>query len=205
MSSNNRDTTAAVPGAEAPRGQGLSDADRGTLLRVARDSIAYGLRHGRSLPVDAAEFAETLRVPRASFVTLHIDGQLRGCIGTLEAVRPLVEDVAANAYSAAFSDPRFPPLTPAEQERLAIHVSVLGSPTAMQFDSEQHLIGQLRPGRDGLILEDGFYRGTFLPSVWESLPEPVDFLRHLKRKAGLTADYWSPTVKVYRYTTESFS
>lgn len=182
----------------------LDKAGRQRLLEVAHDSIEHGLRHGRALPVDAHTYPETLRAPRATFVTLHEDGELRGCIGTLEAYRPLVEDVANNAFSAAFRDPRFEPLHTDEFPRLDIHISVLGLPQPMKFRDEADLLAQLRPGIDGLILTASGHRGTFLPSVWESLPHPEDFLRHLKRKAGLPAYYWSPEIQVQRYTTEMF-
>jgi AmmeMemoRadiSam system protein A len=146
-----------------------------------------------------------LQALRATFVTLHENGQLRGCIGTLEAHRTLVEDVAENAFSAAFRDPRFAPVSAVERDQLDLDISVLSPATPMQFDSEQDLLSQIRPGIDGLVLEDGPYRGTFLPAVWEQLPEPLDYLHQLKRKAGLSADYGSPGLKVSRYVTESFS
>ncbi len=141
---------------------------------------------------------------RATFVTLTIGGQLRGCIGMLEACRPLAEDVANNAYAAAFEDPRFPPLTKKEFEKLEIHISVLSPPEEMLFSSEEDLLRQIRPGIDGLILQEGFRRGTFLPSVWGELPEKELFWAHLKLKAGLSAAYWADTVRVFRYTTEYF-
>lgn len=122
----------------------------------------------------------------------------------LEACRPLAEDVAANAAAAAFADPRFPPLTKNEFEKLEIHISVLSPPEELSFSSEEDVLNQIRPGIDGLILQDGFYRGTFLPSVWEELPEKKDFWMHLKLKAGLPVTYWSDTVRVFRYTTEYF-
>ena len=181
-----------------------SASDRQILLEVARESIRHGLEHGRPLHVNVAEYPETLQQPGASFVTLNIGGELRGCIGSLEAIRPLVEDVADNAYAAAFRDPRFPPLSEAEYPRLEYHISILGPSEPMQFESEEDLIRQLRPGVDGLVLSDRGRRGTFLPSVWQSLPEPRDFLRHLKQKAGLPPDYWSDTLQVARYTVEEF-
>ena len=181
----------------------LSADDRATLLRVATDSIAHGLRAGQSLPIDVASFSSALQRLRATFVTLEIEHRLRGCIGMLEAVRPLVADVSENAFAAAFHDPRFTPVTAAEQQRLAIHISILSPPEPMQFESQDDLLGQLRPGIDGLILQDGARRGTFLPSVWESLPDAPSFLSHLKGKAGLPAEYWSDTIRVSRYTTES--
>ncbi len=183
----------------------LTAEERHTLLTVARHSIQHALEHGSPLPVTLSRYPESLRVKRATFVTLKQGEQLRGCIGTLVAIRPLVEDVAQNAYAAAFSDPRFPPLSPAELESLRIEISVLSPPEPMTFSSEADLLRQLRPGVDGLILEEDGYRGTFLPSVWESLPRPEQFLQHLKLKAGLPSDYWSGTLRVQRYTTESFS
>ena len=122
----------------------------------------------------------------------------------LEAYQPLINDVAENAFKAAFNDPRFPPLNAEEFTDLTIHVSVLGKPEAIAFTDENDLLQQIRPGIDGLILEDGHHRGTFLPSVWESLPTAREFLRHLKQKAGLDTDYWSDTLRISRYTTQSF-
>jgi AmmeMemoRadiSam system protein A len=179
-------------------------AERAVLLAVARDSIRHGLRTGRPLVVRPEDFPEKLREPGASFVTLHRGGRLRGCIGTLEAWRPLVTDVAENAFAAAFRDPRFMPLQPEELDDLHIHISVLGKPEPLVFDSEEDLLRQLRPGRDGLILQDGARKGTFLPSVWEELPDPRQFLAHLKLKAGLSPDHWSDSLRVWRYGTESF-
>lgn len=169
---------------------------------MARDSIKKGLC-GETLSVQATDYPEPLRVLRATFVTLHVDGKLHGCVGTLEAHKPLVEDVVSNAWSAAFHDSRFSALTWAEYERLDIHISVLSPPEPVEFSSEDDLIARLRPRVDGLIIEEGYHRGTFLPSVWEQLPAPREFLRQLKHKAGLHPDYWSSRVRVQRYTTES--
>ena len=177
---------------------------RRTLLTLARDSIDHGLAHGTPLHPDAATLPTGLCEKRASFVTLHLDGRLRGCIGSLEARRALAEDVAENAFAAAFRDPRFPPLGRVEAPRLELEISVLSPAQPMRFTSEADLLGQLRPGVDGLILSDQGRRGTFLPSVWSQLPEPGDFLAHLKRKAGLPGGHWSATLEVARYTTESF-
>jgi len=178
---------------------------RRSLLNLAEASIDFGLAHSRPLVVVIQEYPPLLREPRATFVTLQIKGQLRGCIGSLEPHRPLVADVAHNAYAAAFLDPRFSPLTSQERGLLDIHISILSLPTPMTFLSESDLLMQIRPGVDGLILEEQGRRGTFLPSVWESLPNPRDFLAHLKLKAGLPPNHWSQTVRVARYTTESFS
>ncbi len=182
----------------------LSEPLRELLLDVALQSIREGLARGRPLAVDPAVFDSELRARRACFVTLNKHGNLRGCIGHLEAIQELVRDVADNAFAAAFRDPRFPRLEASELDSLDIHLSILTPAEPMQFSSEQDLLSQIRPGVDGLILEDGFHRGTFLPSVWESLPERDQFWRHLKGKAGLPASHWSENLKVYRYTTESF-
>jgi len=188
----------------SPDQQPLSEQARKTLLKLAGDSIRHGVQHGSALRVQAADFPPELQARRASFVTLHRQGQLRGCIGHLEPVAPLVEDVVDNAYAAAFRDPRFPALRELELEGLDIHISVLTPATPMQFSSETDLVSQLQPGIDGLILQDGINRGTFLPSVWESLPDPADFVRHLKLKAGLSPVHWSDHLQVSRYETESF-
>ncbi|MBL6985728.1 MAG: AmmeMemoRadiSam system protein A [Methylobacter sp.] len=172
------------------------------LLDLAKNSIQHGLKTGQPIKIDLSDYPQELTEPRATFVTLEINHQLRGCIGMLEAVRPLAEDIAENAYSAAFKDPRFPPLEANELDKLAIHLSILTPAEPVTFSSEQDLIAQLQPGIDGLILEEGHRRGTFLPSVWESLPEPEQFLRHLKQKAGLPLDYWSTNIRIYRYRAE---
>jgi len=175
------------------------------LLDVADQSLRYRLNHAHALLVQPQEYPPPLQELRASFVTLHAQSQLRGCIGSLEPRWPLVKDVAENACAAGFSDPRFPPLQAQELRQLDIHVSVLGNPEPILAASEQALLDQLRPNIDGLILKKGEKRGTFLPSVWESLPDPESFLRKLKVKAGLPQDYWSPSLEVFRYTAESFS
>ncbi|MCK5120587.1 MAG: AmmeMemoRadiSam system protein A [Methylococcales bacterium] len=182
----------------------LTDSQRKTLKDIARASIEHGLKKGSPLPVDISEIENDLTVLRATFVTLEKHGQLRGCIGMLEARRPLIEDIAYNSYAAAFSDPRFPPLTEDELNDLSIHLSILSPSETIPCQSEADLIKQLRPEIDGLILDDGQHRATFLPSVWESLPKPTDFVHQLKIKAGLPANYWSDDLRAYRYTTESF-
>lgn len=172
------------------------------LLAVADDSIKYGLDNHCQIKINIEDYPEKLRQIGACFVTLEVDGELRGCMGSLIAHQPLIADIAHNAYCAAFSDPRFIPLTADELPHLVKHISILSKPEPMQFKSEQDLLSQLRPGVDGLILSDFGYRGTFLPAVWESCPEPEMFLKHLKLKACLPEDYWSETIKVARYTTE---
>ena len=181
----------------------FTHADHDALLKVALNSIDHGIHHGYPAPIEKTSYSLTLQGNAAAFVTLRIFDSLRGCIGSLEAVRPLVEDVNENAYAAAFRDPRFPPLRESEMSQLRISISVLSSPEPIVCDSEEELLEKLRVGLDGLILEEGRNRGTFLPSVWESLPDPHDFLRQLKIKAGLNPDYWSPAIRIYRYQTTS--
>jgi len=172
------------------------------LLKVADDAIKHGLATHKILPIKLGDYPEKLQALGASFVTLEINQQLRGCIGTLEAYQPLIQDVAQNAYAAAFRDPRFDPLTIEEYPNITKHISILSPSSPMFFTSEDDLLRQIRPNVDGLVLSELGYRGTFLPSVWESLPEPKLFLQHLKLKAGLPENYWSKTLKVSRYTVE---
>lgn len=192
----------------------LSPADRDAILRVARESIVHGLTQGAPLPLPLDDYPATLRAIRATFTTLHLHSRLRGCIGTLRATRPLIADVASSAFAAAFKDPRFPHVTADEARDLEIHVSVLTPPEPVAFSSLDDLLQRVRPGIDGLILQEGGggdaidwegagKLGTFLPSVWETVPDPREFVRHLLVKAGLPQDYWSPTIRVWRYTAES--
>lgn len=174
------------------------------LLRLAYQSIESGYSTGHPYSVDLRDYPPQLVEMKATFVTLEKHKQLRGCIGMLEARLPLVEDVAENAFSAAYKDPRFPPVQKNEIPQLKIKISILSQPELLNIRSEQDLLQQMQPGIDGLILEDSRHRGTFLPSVWETLPDKEDFLRHLKNKAGLPANYWSDDIKVYRYHTEMF-
>lgn len=180
----------------------LNKVSQQRLLELAKSSIQHGLQTGRPLKINLDDYPEELTERRATFVTLEINHQLRGCIGMLEAVRPLAEDISENAFSAAFYDPRFPPLEAYELNDLEIHLSILTPVEEIAFISEQDLIAKLQPGIDGLILLEGCRRGTFLPSVWESLPEPKQFLSHLKQKAGLSLDYWSDNIRAYRYKAE---
>lgn len=169
------------------------------LLEVARSSIEHGLRHGRPLAVEAERFGAALRAPGASFVTLRRGETLRGCTGSLEPRRPLVVDVAENAFASAFRDPRFEPLALRELFHVRIHLSLLGPTEPLAADSEEALLAALRPGVDGLVIEEGGRRATFLPAVWEQIPDPRDFVAHLRRKAGLPDRGWSPALRVSRY------
>lgn len=178
---------------------GLSPADRRALLDTARRSLTT--LHASSQPmVDLAEASPRLRAPGASFVTLRTpDGALRGCIGSMEATEPLVVDVAVNARRAATRDPRFPPVTPHEVDRLEVHIAVLTPLQPLAVADLDHLRSALRPGIDGVLVEAGRHRGTFLPAVWAELPAVDDFLRHLWAKAGLSPGAWPPGVRIWRY------
>jgi MEMO1 family protein len=181
----------------------LTAEHRHTLLDVVARSIEGALDEGHEIPIAAEDYPPRLRAEQACFVTLHVAGKLRGCMGSLEASEPLVVNVARNAYAAAFRDPRFGRMTRDEFPRLEIHVSLLSRPEELHFTSEEDLITQMRPGIDGLTLIEGGRRGTLLPSVWKSVGNAREFLEHLKRKTGFAADYWSGTIRVERYTAES--
>lgn len=183
----------------------LDDALGTRLLEVARRSLEHGLESARPWIPEAGAFPEPLRIEGASFVSLYRGAHLRGCIGALEPRRPLIEDVAWNAFAAGFRDPRFPALASDEVDALGIHVSVLGPLEPIDADSEASLLAALRPGVDGLVIEWESRRGTFLPSVWSSLPDPGDFLLHLKRKAGFAPEGWPRGARCARYVTKEWS
>lgn len=186
----------------------LPAAHKTALLALARAAIRQSLASGerpraRELAFELA-LDPALARPAASFVTLHLDEKLRGCMGSLAAEEPLYENVALNAYRAAFRDPRFSPLTGEEFERLHVHVAVLGPLEPLSFADEDELLSKLRPGRDGLLIRNGQRQATFLPSVWSQLKEPGQFLAELKRKAQLPVRGRLPELEAFRYTTESF-
>ena len=181
----------------------LPVAERLALLDVARRSIRHGLERGSALPVEHGALSPALQAVRASFVTLNQRGELRGCIGSLEARQPLGQDVAHNAWAAAFCDTRFLPLRESEFGSLDVHISVLSELGVDEVDSEEHLIATLRRNVDGVVLQQGGRRSTFLPQVWEHFSDPRDFLRALRRKAGLP-DYHDPRARYWRYQVEEF-
>jgi len=180
----------------------LEPAARHTLLRTAASAIAAGLGRATGTAPETRHLPRELGEPRASFVTITIEGALRGCCGTLEPARPLLLDVWHNARASAFRDPRFPPLTVSEWQRSHLEVSVLTPCERVVVASEQELLLGLVPGRDGLVLAWRGMRATFLPKVWEHLVDPRDFLGHLKQKAGWPADFWAADLEVWRYETE---
>jgi AmmeMemoRadiSam system protein A len=177
--------------------------DRGAaLIALAREAIGRELD---GLPPDPPDADPAwLRERGGAFVTLTVAGDLRGCIGTVEAYRPLGEDVRANAVAAAFRDPRFPPLARHELPRVRVGVSVLSALEPVPCRDEGEALGRIRRGVDGIVLEAGRRRATFLPQVWEQLPTPEAFLGALKRKAGLPADFWEAGMRLYRYTVTKY-
>jgi len=170
------------------------------LLAIARESLADP---GQSL-TGMTWSEDWLRAIAASFVTLRDRGELRGCIGTVDAHRPLGDDVAHNAYAAAYRDSRFEPVAAHERGHLDVEVSVLSARVPLPAASEAALAGQLRAGVDGVVIEFQGRSATFLPQVWDNLPDPVDFLAELRRKAGLPARFWHPELRVSRYTVEKY-
>ena len=178
----------------------IADPFGQALLVRARNAIAAHL--GQAVRAEAGH--PELALPGATFVTLTRNGDLRGCIGSLEAHRPLEQDVRANAVAAAMRDPRFPPLTAAELPHVRVEVSLLTAPAPITFTDETDALQQLRPNVDGVIFIAGGHRSTFLPQVWEQLPEARLFMAHLKQKAGLPADWWSPDVRLMRYAVKKW-
>jgi len=183
----------------------LSASEQRQLLVIARHSIHAGLRGERHGERDCSRWSPALQAERGVFVTLTRRRALRGCIGTLQPTGPLAGAVADSAYSAAFRDPRFPELRAEELAGTRIEISVLGPMEPLSAASREALIAQLQPGSDGLLLQEGRKRSTFLPKVWQQLPDPREFLGHLLAKAGLPQDYWSPSVSVHRYRALDFS
>jgi AmmeMemoRadiSam system protein A len=174
------------------------------LLGLARESIDYGFDNQAPLPVRLDELPAALAEPAATFTTLRLEGALRGCCGRLEAADPLATDVAHSAFTAAFRDPRFEPLRRGEFAAISLEVSVLSPIESMQVADEADLLGQLQPGVDGLVIAEGPHRATFLPKVWESLPEPQRFIAQLKLKCGLPQDYWSSRLEFRRYRASTY-
>lgn len=181
-----------------------SEADRGTLLRLARQAVTLAADGNPLPPLDTRDLPTTLRAPGCAFVTLMIDGLLRGCIGGLERVFPLAEDVWRHAYAAASEDARFAPVRPEELPSTRIEVSTLGAPRRLAVPADRLALA-LRPGVDGVILRQGQRRATFLPQVWAKVPQAEAFLDLLADKAGLPRSAWrSGEAEVFVYQVESF-
>ena len=175
------------------------------LLRLARGSIEHGLAHGEPSPIHCEQLPPALMEPAATFTTLRLQGALRGCCGALEAKHPLAMDVSLSAFRAAFRDPRFEPVGKHEIHVIRLEVSVLSPLEPMTVIDEADLLKQLVPGRDGLVLSEDGRRATFLPTVWETLPDPRQFLAALKAKSGLPGDHWSGRLEFQRYRTTVYA
>jgi AmmeMemoRadiSam system protein A len=191
----------------SPEGTGLpaiDDPARRRLVHVAREAVRVGLTERRQYLPDTATMAGPLRALAATFVTLRRADELLGCIGTMEPVRPLADDVARNAASAAFADPRLPAVTWEDFHYMRVKISVLGRLVPLAVRSVDELAGAARPGIDGLLVADGQRRGTFLPSVWAQVSEPAEFIDMLWQKAGLAPGTWSRQLQVFRYETLEF-
>jgi len=183
----------------------LTHAEKQTLLRMAREAMEQGVRGEKKHPLDQASLSTLLREPGAAFVTLTINAELRGCIGGLEARQSLAEDVREHAIAAALEDPRFPPVREDELNRIKIEVSRLTRPLPLEYKDAADLTSKLRPHVDGVILNDGYRRATFLPQVWEKIPSPSEFLNHLCNKMGLAENAWrTKHLEVFIYQVEEF-
>ncbi len=184
---------------------GLTQSEKQILLQLAREALACAV-HGQNFPTLALdELPPALQENGASFVTLTKHGDLRGCIGTLEARQPLAEDVREHAAAAALDDYRFPAVTPSELPDINIEISRLTQPQVLEYTSPEDLMQKLRPGIDGVVLRDNYRRATFLPQVWEHLPEPDQFLDQLCMKMGVQRNYWRCNpLRVETYQVEEF-
>jgi len=183
----------------------LSEEERQTLLSLARRSLTDAVNGKRFVLLEPGELSENLRQEGASFVTLTRNGELRGCIGALEAYTSLAEDVCEHAAAAGLQDYRFPAVRPEELEHIAIEISRLTPPVDLEYENPDDLLAKLRPGIDGVTLREGRRRATFLPQVWQKIPDKVEFLRHLCLKMGVSADAWQKKkLHVQTYQVEEF-
>jgi uncharacterized protein len=179
--------------------------EQNILLRLAREAMERGVKGEELSSLDLSSLPPCLREEGSSFITLTMGGQLRGCIGSLNPYQPLADDVREHAVAAALSDPRFPPVRESELKGIQIEVSRLTRPTSLEYKDADDLLGKLRPHVDGVILRDAFHRATFLPQVWEKIPDPAEFLNNLCYKMGLRHDAWrSKHLEVSTYQVEEF-
>jgi AmmeMemoRadiSam system protein A len=186
-------------------GDHLTNEERVILLQLAREALIEGVQDRTLVPLDLESLPPQLTQLGATFVTLTANRELRGCIGSLEAVRPLAEDVRVHAVAAALEDYRFPPVQMHEVDQLTIEISRLTTPQLINTRGAEDLLAQIRPGLDGVILREGIQRATFLPQVWEKIPEVEDFLAMLCRKMGEHKNYWrEKDVQVLTYQVEKF-
>ncbi len=183
----------------------LSHAEKQFLLDLARKTLEDALQGRKMAKLEPGSIPEKLHLSGASFVTLTKHGRLRGCIGTLEAYQPLVEDVREHTLAAAFNDYRFPAVHEYELEKIKIEISVLSKPEELEYSNPDELLARLRPNIDGITLMDGKRRATFLPQVWEKIPDKVEFLEQLCQKMGVEADLWrKKLLRVQTYQVEEF-
>lgn len=183
----------------------LTLEERNVLLRLAREALERGVKGGELPPLDVSLLTPRLRENGASFVTLTLHGKLRGCIGTLEPYQPLAEDVREHAVAAALEDPRFPPLSERELNGVQLEVSRLTRPIPLEYKDANDLLSKLRPNVDGVIVRDGSQRTTFLPQVWEKIPDAAEFLNNLCHKMGASPDLWRKKhLDVLTYQVEEF-
>jgi AmmeMemoRadiSam system protein A len=184
----------------------LTNEEKDALLQIARRAMSEAVRKELVTPLHMDNLSPTLQKNGASFVTLTINGDLRGCIGALEAYQPLALDVQEHAIAAALQDYRFPRVTITELESIHIEISWLSEAVDLVYEEPLELTKLLHPGVDGVILQDGFRKATFLPQVWQQLPDPVVFLGHLCNKMGAASDLWQKRLlKVKTYQVEEFS
>lgn len=183
----------------------LTDEEKQILLRIARESMERGVRGEKLSPLDLKSMTPRLKQDGASFITLTIRGELRGCIGALEPYQPLAQDVREHAIAAALEDPRFPQVKPAELDKIEVEISCLTVPEGLEYKDAEDLLAKLRPNMDGVILRDGFRRATFLPQVWEKIPDKADFLDNLCYKMGAAPEAWRRKhLEVLVYQVEEF-
>lgn len=183
----------------------LTSDEKQILLQLARQALVEGVGGHKLEPLSLDDFPRALREPGATFVTLTKSGVLRGCVGALDAYQTLAEDVREHAIAAAMQDYRFPPVRPEEVPELRIEISRLTTPQPLSYDEVNDLLKKLRPGIDGVILHDGLHRATFLPQVWEKIPDPAEFLDHLCQKMGVNSELWRQRhLDIYTYQVEEF-
>ncbi|MDH4263399.1 MAG: AmmeMemoRadiSam system protein A [Spirochaetia bacterium] len=183
----------------------LSNEEKNILLSIAFKSIEYKIKNNRKYKIEKSSLTSNLKKNTATFVTLYVNDELHGCIGSLKAFRPLAEDVLYNAFSAAFEDYRFNPVKESDLNQLKVEISLLSEPVRILFESEADLLEKITMYKDGLIMKSGKSQATFLPSVWEKLPDKVQFLQKLKEKAGLPSGFWSDQIEFFKYNVIKIS
>ncbi len=180
----------------------LTHQEQSLLLELSKQSIDYGVVYGKPMELDSSIYSKRLRREQATFVTIELNNSLRGCIGQLRPIQPLVNDIVANSFSAAFKDPRFSAVTKNEAKNLNITLSLLNEPKELDFEGKENLFQRINIGSDGVIINDLGKTGVFLPVVWEMFPDPEEFFKKLKEKAGIPSNKWSSTLKVLTFSVD---